>query len=74
MTLESCNSMEDWNFKQIMGFALMCVGGLFVLIGSLMLLFMVLKPAVAITILFGLMLLSGIWLWKSGSKENDKKD
>lgn len=66
--------MGDWNFKQVMGFALMCVGGLFVLIGGLMLLFMVLKPAVAITIFFSLMLLSGLWLWKRGSKENNKKD
>ena len=61
--------MGDWNFKQIMGFALMCVGGLYALIGGLMLLFMVLKPAVAITIVFSIMLLSGIWLWKCGSKE-----
>lgn len=66
--------MEDWNFKQVTGFALMCVGGLSVLIGGLMLLFMVLKPAVAIIILFSIILLSGLWLWKSGSKENDKKD
>lgn len=66
--------MADWNFKQLMGFLLMCVGGLFALIGGLMLLFIMLKPAVAITILVGSMLLSGIWLWKSGSKENDKKD
>ena len=66
--------MEDWNFKQVMGFALMCVGGLYVLIGGLMLLFMILKPAVAITILFGSILLLGICLWKSGLIENDKKD
>lgn len=66
--------MEDWNFKQITGFALMCVGGLYVLIGGLNLLFMVLKPALAITIVFGSILLSGICLWKSGSRENDKKD
>lgn len=66
--------MENWNFKQVMGFALMCVGGLYVLIGGLNLLFIVVKPAVAITIVFGSILLSGIWLWKRGSKENDKKD
>lgn len=66
--------MEDWNFKQVTGIILMGLGGLYVVIGGLMLLFMVLKPAVAITILFGSMLLLGIWLWKSGSKENDKKD
>ena len=66
--------MEDWNLKQVMGIALMCVGGLFVLIGCLNLLFMVLKPAVAITIVFSIMLLSGLCLWKRGSKENNKKD
>ena len=66
--------MEDWNFKQVMGIALMCIGGLYVLIGGLMLLFMVLKPAVAITILFSSMLLLGLWLWNRGSKENNKKD
>ena len=66
--------MEDWNFKQVMGFALMVLGGLYVLIGGLMVLFMVLKPAVAITILFGSALLLGIWLWKSGTRENDKKE
>ena len=66
--------MEDWNFKQVMGIALMCVGGLFVFIGGLMLLFMVLKPAVAITIVFSIMLLSGLWLWERGSIENNKKD
>lgn len=66
--------MEDWNFKQVTGFALMCVGGLFVLIGCLNLLFMVLKPAVAITIVFSIMLLSGLCLWKKGSKENNKKN
>lgn len=66
--------MEDWNFKQVTGFALMCVGGIFVLIGGLMLLFMVLKPAVAITILFGSILLLGICLWRIGSKENNKKE
>lgn len=65
--------MEDWNFKQTIGMVLMGVGGIFVLIGGLMLLFMVLKPAVAITILFGSILLLGICLWKSGSKENNKK-
>lgn len=66
--------MEDWNVKQVIGFALMCVGGLYVFIGGLMLLFMVLNPAVAMAIVFGLILLLGIWLWKSGSRENDKKD
>jgi len=66
--------MEDWNFKQIIGIVLMGVGGLYVLIGGLMLLFMVLEPAVAITVLFGTLLLLGIWFWKRGSKENDKKD
>lgn len=66
--------MEDWNFKQVVGFALMVLGGLYVLIGGLMLLFMVLNPAVAMTIVFGLILLLGILLWKRGSKENDKKD
>ena len=66
--------MADWNFKQLIGFLFMCVGGAFAFIGSLILLFTMLKPAVAITILVGSMLLSGIWLWKSGLKENDKKD
>ena len=61
--------MADWNFKQLMGFLLMCVGGLFALIGGLILLFTVLKPTVAIIILTSLMLLLGIWLWKSGSKK-----
>lgn len=66
--------MADWNFKQLMGFLLMCVGGIITLIVGVVLLLTVLKPVVAITILLGLMLFSGIWLWKSGSKENDKKD
>ena len=66
--------MEDWNVKQVIGFALMCVGGLYVFIGGLMLLFIVLNPAAAMATVFGLILLSGIWLWKSGSRENDKKD
>ena len=66
--------MEDWNVKQIIGMVLMGFSGLVGLITIIILLCTFLRGEVAVGILLVLMMITGIWLWKSGSKENDKKD
>lgn len=66
--------MEDWNFKQILGVAFICVGGVFCLIGSLVLLFTILQPGVAILLVFTIVLFFGILFWKIGCKENSNKE
>lgn len=65
--------MEDWNFKQVLGVAFICVGGVFCLIGSLVFLFTILQPGVAILLVFIVVLLLGILFWKIGCKENNNK-
>lgn len=65
--------MEDWNFKQVLGVAFICVGGVFCLIGSLVLLFTILQPGVAILLVFTIVLFLGILFWKIGCKENSNK-
>ena len=66
--------MEDWNVKQIIGMVLMGFSGLVGLITIIILLCTFLRGEVAVGILLVLMMITGIWLWKSGSKENDNKD
>lgn len=66
--------MDDWNFKQIIGMVLMIFSGIVGLIAFVVLLCTFLKGEVAGGILLVLMMITGIWLWKSGSKENNKKD
>ena len=66
--------MEDWNFKQVLGVAFICVGGVFCLIGSLVLLFTILQPGVAILLVFIIVLFLGILFWKIGCKENNNKE
>lgn len=62
--------MEDWNWQQTIGFALMFTAGIMVLIGGLVLLFSFLKPEIAGGIMTGIMLISGLGLWKYGLKKN----
>lgn len=66
--------MEDWNFKQVLGVVLICVGGLLSILILIILLCMLFKPEVVGFIFSVLTLLLGIWLWRSGAKENDKKE
>lgn len=66
--------MEDWNFKQALGVVLICVGGLLSILVLIILLCMLFKPEVVGFIFSVLTLLLGIWLWRSGAKENDKKE
>ena len=63
--------MDDWNFKQVVGVVLMFFSGLLGLIAFILFLFMFLRAEVAGGILLVLMMIAGIWLWKSGSKENN---
>lgn len=74
MTLESYNYMEDWNFKKVMGMVLMFFSRLLGLIAFIILLLTYLKSEVAMGILLVLTMITGIWLWKSGSRENNKKN
>lgn len=66
--------MEDWNFKQVLGVAFICVGGVFCLIGSLALLLTILQPGVAFLLVFSIVLFFGILFWKIGCKENNNKE
>lgn len=66
--------MEDWSFKQMLGVVLICVGGLLSILVLIILLCMLFKPEVVGFIFSVLTLLLGIWLWRSGAKENDKKE
>ncbi len=65
--------MEDWNFKQIIGFVLMIFSGLIGLVALVVLLWTFLRGEVIGGILIVLTMITGIYLWKKGSKENDKK-
>lgn len=64
--------MEDLNIKQVVGVVLMLFSGLLALIAFVILLCTLLKPQVVGGTLLVLTMITGIWLWKSGSKENDK--
>ena len=74
--------MEDWTFKQVLGVVLICVGGLLSILMLGILLCMLFRPEIVgfiFSVLIGfifsvLTLLLGIWLWRSGVKENDKKE
>ena len=66
--------MEDWNIKQVIGMVLMIFSGLLGLIAFVILLCTFLKPQVAGGILLVLTMITGIYLWNKGSKENDKKE
>ena len=63
--------MEDWNFKQVIGMMLMFFSGLLGLVAVVILLCTFLGNEVACSILLVLMMITGIWLWKSGSRENN---
>lgn len=58
--------MEDWNWQQIFGFALMFTAGIVCVIGGLILLYRFLKPEIAGGIMTGVMLISGFAFWKYG--------
>ncbi|WP_405373502.1 hypothetical protein [Pseudobutyrivibrio sp.] len=66
--------MEDWNIKQVIGMVLMIFSGLVGLMAFIILLCTFLSAEVAGGILLVLTMITGIWLWKRGSKENDKKE
>lgn len=66
--------MDDWNVKQIIGMVLMIFSGIVGLIASVILLCTFLKPQVVGGILLVLMMIIGIYLWKKGSKENEKEN
>lgn len=66
--------MEDWGFKQALGVVLICVGGLLSILMLGILLCMLFRPEIVGFIFSVLTLLLGIWLWRSGVKENDKKE
>ena len=65
--------MEDWNFKQIIGFVLMISSGIVGFIAIVVLLCKFLRGEVIGGILLVMTMITGIYLWKKGSKENDKK-
>lgn len=66
--------MEDWNWQQILGFALLMAGGFTGLIGGLVLLSSLLCPEYSNAILIALMLLTGACLWIFGKKKGDKNE
>lgn len=66
--------MEDWNFKQIIGMTFMIFSGLVGIIVLVIFLCTYLRPEIVGYILLVLMMIVGIGLWVSGSRENDKKD
>lgn len=66
--------MDDWNIKQLIGMVLMIFSGLVGLVVLIVLLCKFLRGEVIGGILLVLMMITGIYLWKKGSKENNKKD
>lgn len=66
--------MDDWNVKQVIGMVLMIFSGIVGLVAIVILLCTFLKGEVAGGILLVLMMITGIYLWKKGSKENNKKE
>ena len=65
--------MEDWNWLQILGFALLMAGGFTGFIGGLTLLSSLLCPEYSTAILIVLMLLIGACLWFFGKKKGGKE-
>ena len=66
--------MEDWNVKQVIGMVLMIFSWLVGLVALVVLLCTFLKGEVVGGILLVLMMITGIYLWKKGSKENEKEN
>lgn len=65
--------MENWNWQQILGFAILIAGGLDGLIAGLKLISSLLGPEHSIAILIVLMLIVGACLWMFGKKKGKKK-
>lgn len=65
--------MEDWNWQQILGLALLMTGGFYGLIGGLALLSSLLCPEYSTAILIALMLLIGACLWIFGKKKGGEQ-
>ena len=65
--------METWNIKQIIGMTCMIFSGLVGLIVFVIFLCTYLRGEVVGGILLVLVMITGVWLWKSGSKENNKE-
>lgn len=65
--------MEDWNWKQIIGLALLILGGTCGFLGGLVLLARLLSPKYSFVILCAIMLLIGAILWVYGNKKGGEK-
>lgn len=65
--------MENWNWKQVLGFTLLIVGGTCGLIGGLALLASLLCPEYSYAILIVLMLIVGACLWIFGKKKGGEE-
>lgn len=65
--------MENWNWQQILGFALLMAGGFVGLIGGLALLSSLLCPEYSNAILIVLMLIVGACFWIFGKKQRSEK-
>lgn len=64
--------MEDWNWQQILGFALLMAGVFVGLIAGLKLISSLLGHEYSTAILIALMLLIGACLWIFGGKKGGK--
>lgn len=65
--------MDDWNWQQAIGFALMVTAAIVCFICGLILLFRFLKPEIAGGIMISVMLIVGLGFWKCGSKKQPHK-
>lgn len=64
--------MEDWNWQQTLGWALMGAAIIMGSIGGIIFVFSFLEPLKAFFTLIGLLLVIGFTLWKFGSRKQKK--
>lgn len=62
--------MENWNWQQTLGSALMTAAVIMGCIGGIIFVFSFLKPMEALVTLLALLLVIGFTFWKYGSKKN----
>ena len=64
--------MEDWNWQQTLGFALVIIGGICGFISGLVMLASCISAKYSFAIFIALMLLIGACLWIFGGKKGGK--
>ena len=66
--------MENWNWQQTLGFALVIIGGICGFISGLALLASCISAKYSFAIFIAMMLVIGACLWFFGKKKGDKNE